>query len=385
MREGREGVRRRKRKRRKKRIGKRKGKEKEREGGKKGDEDRRGEEKEKEKKKKGREEEQKKGGREKGKGRKRRRKKRKNEERGKGVEERGKRKERRGKGERGRFIGPPSPDYIPRPKEPQSPPPPDFVPEPVYPEFMPPKDEILPAEEKPIPAADSPTADSPGYIPKRLTRFCYIFLLLSSPLSHGHHTTSQIFSSSPLPMILSPLPVSTAYYRSEIPQPPLQYITSACVYLITTLLVLSSVGLSGWMMIRLRAEAAIYFPFYTISTTYTLPTQTSCTLSGHRLCIYSLLTIEQTDPRLHYHLGEGLGSLLVRSTRRVGEELVCCLLLRPASKRCGSGHTGRQEQLTKALKLVKRLQTQMAELQRQHGPVNSPAQPDALEEAGSSS
>ncbi|GJU37274.1 reverse transcriptase domain-containing protein, partial [Tanacetum coccineum] len=65
-----------------------------------------------------------------------------------------------------RFIGPPSPDYIPRPKEPQSPPPPDFVPEPVYPEFMPPKDEILPAEEKPIPAADSPTADSPGYIPK---------------------------------------------------------------------------------------------------------------------------------------------------------------------------------------------------------------------------
>ncbi|GJV92235.1 hypothetical protein Tco_1540048 [Tanacetum coccineum] len=66
----------------------------------------------------------------------------------------------------GSLTGPPSPDYIPGPEEPQSPPPPDFVPEPVYPEFMPPEDEILPAEEQPLPAADSPTADSPGYVPE---------------------------------------------------------------------------------------------------------------------------------------------------------------------------------------------------------------------------
>ncbi|GJS85967.1 hypothetical protein Tco_0752508 [Tanacetum coccineum] len=45
----------------------------------------------------------------------------------------------------------------------------------------------------------------------------------------------------------------------------------------------------------------------------------------------------------------------------------------------------RQEQLAKALKLVKRLQTQMAELQRQQGPANGPAQPELPEEAGSSS
>ncbi|GJZ18170.1 hypothetical protein Tco_0554293 [Tanacetum coccineum] len=63
-------------------------------------------------------------------------------------------------------VAPPSPDYIPGPEEPQSPPPPDFVPEPVYPEFMPPKDEILPAEEQPLPPADSPIANSPGYIPE---------------------------------------------------------------------------------------------------------------------------------------------------------------------------------------------------------------------------
>ncbi|GKA95212.1 putative reverse transcriptase domain-containing protein [Tanacetum coccineum] len=63
-------------------------------------------------------------------------------------------------------IGPPSPDYIPGPEEPQSPPPPDFVPEPVYSEFMPPEDEILPAKDQQLPAADSPTTDSPGYIPE---------------------------------------------------------------------------------------------------------------------------------------------------------------------------------------------------------------------------
>ncbi|GJU63906.1 hypothetical protein Tco_1245741 [Tanacetum coccineum] len=46
----------------------------------------------------------------------------------------------------------------------QEPPPPDFVPELVYPEFMPPEDDVLPAEEQPLPAAVSPTADSQGYI-----------------------------------------------------------------------------------------------------------------------------------------------------------------------------------------------------------------------------
>ncbi|GJU82687.1 hypothetical protein Tco_1285052 [Tanacetum coccineum] len=42
--------------------------------------------------------------------------------------------------------------------------PPDFVPEPVYQEFMPHEDDVLLAEEQPMPAAISPTADSPGYI-----------------------------------------------------------------------------------------------------------------------------------------------------------------------------------------------------------------------------
>ncbi|GJY74936.1 hypothetical protein Tco_0479367 [Tanacetum coccineum] len=61
---------------------------------------------------------------------------------------------------------PPSPDYIPGPEEPQSPPLPDFVPKLVYPEYMSQEDEVFPAEEQPLPAAASPTAQSPDYVPE---------------------------------------------------------------------------------------------------------------------------------------------------------------------------------------------------------------------------
>ncbi|GJV60098.1 hypothetical protein Tco_1466198 [Tanacetum coccineum] len=66
--------------------------------------------------------------------------------------------------------GPPSPDYVPGPKEPeQAPPSPVYLPyvsELVYPEYIPPEDDFFLAEEQPLPAATSPTADSPGYIPE---------------------------------------------------------------------------------------------------------------------------------------------------------------------------------------------------------------------------
>ncbi|GJS66623.1 reverse transcriptase domain-containing protein, partial [Tanacetum coccineum] len=56
---------------------------------------------------------------------------------------------------------PPSLDYVPGPEHPTSPVYVPYVPELVYPEFMPPEDDVLPAEEKPLHAAISPTADSP--------------------------------------------------------------------------------------------------------------------------------------------------------------------------------------------------------------------------------
>ncbi|GJR23938.1 hypothetical protein Tco_0972465 [Tanacetum coccineum] len=65
---------------------------------------------------------------------------------------------------------PPLPDYVAGPKEPeQAPPSPvylPYVPKPVNPEYIPLEDDVFPAEEQPLPAATSPTADSPGYIPE---------------------------------------------------------------------------------------------------------------------------------------------------------------------------------------------------------------------------
>nr|GEZ97333.1 hypothetical protein [Tanacetum cinerariifolium] len=66
------------------------------------------------------------------------------------------------------FQALPPPDYVPGPEEPkQAPPSPvyiPYVPEPVYPEYIPSKDDVFPAEEQPLPAATSPTADLLGYI-----------------------------------------------------------------------------------------------------------------------------------------------------------------------------------------------------------------------------
>nr|GEY70236.1 hypothetical protein [Tanacetum cinerariifolium] len=56
---------------------------------------------------------------------------------------------------------PPSPDYIPEPKAPPSP---DYIPGQEYIEFLPPTNDVFLAEEQPLPAAVSPTAESPGYI-----------------------------------------------------------------------------------------------------------------------------------------------------------------------------------------------------------------------------
>ncbi|GKE04876.1 hypothetical protein Tco_1396894 [Tanacetum coccineum] len=78
-------------------------------------------------------------------------------------------------------VAPPTPDYIPGPKDPQTPPvpqdederepmfvqahDPDYVPEPIYPEYIPLEDEHeFSAEEQPILPVDSPTAESPEYI-----------------------------------------------------------------------------------------------------------------------------------------------------------------------------------------------------------------------------
>nr|GEV68348.1 putative reverse transcriptase domain-containing protein [Tanacetum cinerariifolium] len=63
-----------------------------------------------------------------------------------------------------------SPNYVPGSEEPeQAPPSPvylPYVPELVYPEYMPLEVDVFPVEEQPFPIAATPTADSPGYIPE---------------------------------------------------------------------------------------------------------------------------------------------------------------------------------------------------------------------------
>ncbi|GKE26495.1 hypothetical protein Tco_1441879, partial [Tanacetum coccineum] len=78
-------------------------------------------------------------------------------------------------------VAPPSPDYIPGPKDLQTPlvpqdederepmfaqaHDPNYVPELVYPKYIPLEDEhVFPAEEQPLPPVDSPTIESPRYI-----------------------------------------------------------------------------------------------------------------------------------------------------------------------------------------------------------------------------
>nr|GEU79813.1 hypothetical protein [Tanacetum cinerariifolium] len=60
------------------------------------------------------------------------------------------------------------------------------------------------------------------------------------------------------------------------------------------------------------------------------------------------------------------------------------LLMRQMIVELRTANRRRQAQFTEALRLLMRLQTQMIEFERQHGPAKGPAQPDAPEEAGSS-
>nr|GEU34826.1 putative reverse transcriptase domain-containing protein [Tanacetum cinerariifolium] len=74
-------------------------------------------------------------------------------------------------------MHPPSPDYIPGPEHlpypdympgPENPPSPVYIPyvlEPTYPEFMPPEDDVLLAEEEPLPADDKDPEEDPADYP----------------------------------------------------------------------------------------------------------------------------------------------------------------------------------------------------------------------------
>ncbi|GJV09981.1 hypothetical protein Tco_1351522 [Tanacetum coccineum] len=333
---------------------------------------------------------------------------------------------------------PPSPDYIPGPEE----------------------DEILSAEEQPLPAAASPTADSPGYVPEsdpeeepeeddedpeedladypadrdddddededddeeeeeehpapadfvppihRMTarisirdepsislppreevkRLLALTTPPSSPLSPYSSPLPQI-PSPPLP-IPSPLPNSPMYseaplgcrdagirqrdtppspvHETEIPKICLPLRKRPCRTAPTLRYEVRESSVAGAARHDGHAVArADLYGFIDRETTI----------------MYGMMEDAQDDRSL----------LRARVNLLYGDRPVHRQLQSADHRRQGvikellAADHQRQIQLTKALKLLKGLQTQMVELQRQHGPAKGPAQPNAPGEAGSSS
>ncbi|GJU38555.1 hypothetical protein Tco_1191512 [Tanacetum coccineum] len=104
------------------------------------------------------------------------------------------------------------------------------------------------------------------------------------------------------------------------------------------------------------------------------------TLEGVNQGYRSFLTVvEQETTSLLYYVGcqdDRVHDFKLQSADHRRQRVITELL--------ASDHK-RQVQLTKTLRLLKGLQTQMVELQRQHGPAEGPSQPDAPGEASSSS
>ncbi|GJX62485.1 hypothetical protein Tco_0295385 [Tanacetum coccineum] len=307
---------------------------------------------------------------------------------------------------------PPSPDYVLGPEEPKHAPPSPiyvpYVPEPAYPEFMPPEDEVFPAKEQPLPAAVSPTADSLGYVPESdpeedpeedddedpeedptdyptdegddgddedessdddedddvdieggwRRRLLAIPTPPPSPLSPWSSPLTQIPSpplpvSPPLPLAPPPLPISPTY--------PLGYRAA---------------------MIRLRVEApsTSYSPllyiilFYTKEDTPPTPNIPDV-VTTYEEVIIALSVLEVMSLRTTVLSQQAVITELQAMDRRRQAAITELLTV----------DRRRQAQFTEALKLLKGLQAQMTEFQRQQGPAKGPAQPDAPEEAGSSS
>ncbi|GJT56544.1 hypothetical protein Tco_0991598 [Tanacetum coccineum] len=396
---------------------------------------------------------------------------------------------------------PPSPDYIPGPEEPQSPPPLDFVPEPMYPEYMTQEDEILPAEEQPLPvAAASPTADSPGYdededkdevehpapadsVPPvhRMTARISIRDEPSISLPPREEVERLLALTTPPPSPLTPLSSPLPHIPSPPPNSPTHIeIPESCLPLRKRVHFASptpshEVGESsaagaarqdGPAVARedpysvARGDLYGFVDMVDVAPRHPMSRELDygitdtwddrvgandeiapTTLGGVNQRVTDLSTVVEQETTIMYGIMEdaqddrsqlrGRVNLLYRDrpvhrrlavmiereakmareawglsmdasdyarsdvmslrTTVVAQSALISELQsadhrrqRVISELLASDHK-RQVQLTKTLRLLKGLQTQMVEFQRQHGPAKGPAQPDAPGEAGSSS
>ncbi|GJR39814.1 putative reverse transcriptase domain-containing protein [Tanacetum coccineum] len=280
---------------------------------------------------------------------------------------------------------------------------------------LPTTDQAPSAEEtKPFETDESATTPPP-HPAYRVTARISIPALVPTPVWSDAEVASHLAistpPSSPLSLWSSPLP--------QIPSPPLPPIPSPSLPVSPPLPISSPVPvlypsppaslirLLGYRaaMIRLRAEAAstsyslpLPPPLHLLSTDHredipevTLPPRKRLSYMDREIRRIRREMLDMGSQTRHgmrnnktpWRLllwGDGpkraMGRSMDASDLRVRQTVITEMLA--ADRR-------RQKQLTEALKLIKRLQTQMAEFERQQGPAKGPAQPELPEEAGSSS
>ncbi|GJR69883.1 hypothetical protein Tco_0015948 [Tanacetum coccineum] len=154
-------------------------------------------------------------------------------------------------------------------------------------------------------------------------------------------------------------------------------------------------------MIQLRAKAASTSHSLPLPPPFILSHTRPAAIKEHPPLHYSILNVERDRPRMEgapVSTNTELGRHMTPFETRVRQDtdeiytrgqdvlrgMADCRRHTVISELLAADYR-RQRQLTEALKLVKSLQTQMAELQRQQGPVKGPAQPELPVEAGSSS
>ncbi|GJT90121.1 hypothetical protein Tco_1078966 [Tanacetum coccineum] len=285
--------------------------------------------------------------------------------------------------------GPPSPEYIPGPEEPQSPPPLDFVPEPMYPEYVPESDpEEEPEEDDEDPEEDPAnypanmdddddndddededeeeehpaSADSVPPVHRMITGYL-------SGMSHPYHFL--LGKRTDRPEITLP-----PRKRLGIDLGPRYEIRGSSAAAATRPIggCRADYGFVSTMDTEIRRRRAEEYHYETarLLDQEALVSQEAW---GHSIEVSYMTRSEILALRSVVMSQHAVISQLQAADRK--SQVVTLEMLQADYQR--------QVQLTKALELLKGLQTQMAEFQRQLGPAKGPAQPDAPGEAGSSS
>ncbi|GJU02482.1 putative reverse transcriptase domain-containing protein [Tanacetum coccineum] len=334
----------------------------------------------------------------------------------------------------------------------------DFVLKPIVPEYIPQEDEILPAEEQPLPVAASPTTDPPGYVPESD--------LEEEPEEDDedpeedpadyptnrdddddddedkdedeeeeeehpapadsvppvHRMTARISIRDEPSISLPPREEVERFFSLSTPPPSPTYSTIISFNTYSISPIFQHPTCSPLRPLGYRAAYDRQAPDYItprmrlgiVDPREAVEEIAPMTLEGVNARVTELTAIQEQDTQDIYAMIEdtqdrqtqiyqSVGTLVddsqyhYETARLLDQE---ALVSREAWKHSIEAadrksqvvtlemlHVDyqRQVQLTKALELLKGLQTQMAEFQRQLGPAKGPAQPDAPGEAGSSS